>query len=72
MKKTRLAIGEQVKVRGLNMRCEPTLEIARIVEILEPPVNHGVSPRTGEVAISDCVIECGGVRIMACSESFIR
>ena len=65
-------VGEQVKVRGLNMRCEPTVEIARVVELLDPPIDHGVSPRTGKNTISDCVIKCGGVKIMACSASFIR
>ena len=64
-------LGQKVKVRGCDVRCEPTIETARVVELLEPPIDCGVSPHTGRRTIQDCVIECDGFLVKFSSADFI-
>lgn len=62
--KRELQVGQQVKVRGLDMRCKQTVEVVRIVEIL--PADH---PKREHY---DCVTEGpSGVQVFNNSDRFL-
>ena len=71
MKGDHMKTGQQVKVRGLNMKMVPTIEISRIVEILPSVKECPPSPVTGHVTKYDCVIEHNGIKMFADSRDFI-
>ena len=59
-----MKVGQEVKVRGLDMHCRPTIEVARIVEVLE----EGHDKR----ARYDCVLlGRDGVKVYSNSEGHI-
>jgi len=70
MAHTKIKIGQQIKVTGLDMDCYPTIEIARIVRIL--PEHKECEPSvTGKIVSYDCVIEHDGIKMFADSRDFI-
>lgn len=71
MPRNALKVGQQYKLPGLNMRCEPTVVVATIDSLIDPPRSSEPSPITGEVETYDCIVLSEGIRMYADSRDFV-
>ena len=53
---------QTLKTAGLDMNCDPTVEIVKFIRYLTKPKN--LTTYKGDPYIQDCVVLCDGVRII--------